>query len=164
MLNRKITVFIFIGIFACCSIFGQDITMVKKFERARKTIHSSISLNLFGFGIGSFVQGDIKGAIVQICFSTVGYALLLPGIFANFETREWVVDVPYRHYPYQDEVGHYETRVNSGAKYALISLGSIFLGANSYIGTIRPVLYQFDKQFDEFYNTRNQSRWPAGEN
>ena len=66
MFYRKVIVFIVLGIFSCVSIFGQNIAEVKEFERARRIIPVSISLNIFGFGIGSFIQGDYKNAFFKV--------------------------------------------------------------------------------------------------
>jgi hypothetical protein len=138
-----------IGIFTCCSVFGQDVTLVKKFERARRTIPVSISLNIFGFGIGSFIQGDTKSGFIQLGISTVGYALLLSGIFGRFEAREGHA------YPDGSTTAY-------GAKYALIGTGCAILSGNIIFGTIRPVMYQFDEQFDVFYDINNEAKWSGG--
>jgi hypothetical protein len=134
-----------IGIFTCCSVFGQDVASVKKFERARRTIPVSISLNIFGFGIGSFLQGDTKAAFIQLGISTIGYALLLPGVFGDFIARANDYDF-----------------METDAKYTLIGLGSTLLAGNAIFGTIRPVMYQFDEQFDAFYDINNEAKWPGG--
>jgi hypothetical protein len=134
-----------IGIFTCFSVFGQDVAAVKKFERARRTIPLSISLNIFGFGIGSFIQGDTKSAFIQLGISTVGYVFLLPGVFGDSIARA-------NNYDYMD----------TDVKNTLIGLGSTLLTGNIIFGTIRPVMYQFDKQFDAFYDIHNDSKWPGG--
>ena len=130
MHNRKLIVFFMLIFFTCFSVFGQDVTAVKEFERARRTIPISISLNIFGFGIGSFIQGDTIAGVLQIGLSTIGYALLLPGIF----------------YP----------------KSSLIGFGSALIAGNAIFGTIKPVMYQFDKKFDTFYDINNDAKWPGG--
>jgi hypothetical protein len=143
MLNRKVIVFIMVGIFTCVSVFGQDVAKVKEFERARKTIPVAISLNIFGFGIGSFLQGDTKAALIQLGISAVGYAFFLPGIL-----------VP---------VGHGKDAFNEAStKNALIGIGGTIMAANALIGAIRPTLYQFDARFDAFYDINNEARWPGG--
>ena len=150
MFNRKVAAFLMVGIFTCISVFGQNVTTVKEFERARRTVPVAITLNLFGFGIGSFIQGDIKGGLIQLGISTVGYALLLPGIFGKFEIDR----------------GKYNGGVTESpaAKYSLIGIGSALVAGNAIFGTIRSTLYPFDKQFDAFYDTKNGARWPAGGN
>jgi hypothetical protein len=145
MLNRKVIVFIMIGVLTCFSAFGQDVAAVKKFERARRTIPVSISLNIFGFGIGSFIQGDTKTAFIQLGVSIVGYALLLPGIFGDSIARA-------------NDHDYMET----GFKNTLIGLGSALLTGNMILGIICPVMYQFDEQFDAFYDVNNESKWPGG--
>ena len=151
MLNRKVIVFIMIGIFTCFSVFGQDVAAVKKFERARRTIPVSISLNIFGFGIGSFIQGDTKAAFMQLGISTIGYAFLLPGIFVDY-SRTATARTRNNYYSHD----------NYTPKYALIGTGSVLLAGNAIFGTIRSVMYQFDEQFDAFYDINNEAKWPGG--
>ena len=149
MFFRKVFVFLIISIFTCVSVFGQDVAAVKEFERARRTIPISITLNIFGFGIGSFIQGDYKNAFIQLGVSTVGYALLLSGIFGNFtasDGRTW---------------SHNNSTIHD-AKYALIGIGSALVAGNLIFGSIRPVLYQFDQKFDVFYDPNNEIKWPGG--
>ena len=162
MLNRKVIVFIMIGIFTCFSVFGQDVAAVKKFERARRTIPVSISLNVFGFGIGSFLQGDTKAALIQLGISTVGYALLLPGIFADFSKTEVRMGIISNSNGSAVPHNYDITTTNYTAKYTLIGIGSVLMAGNAIFGTIRPVMYQFDKQFDTFYDINNEAKWPGG--
>jgi len=149
MFFRKVFVFLIISIFTCVYAFGQDVAAVKEFERARRTIPISITLNIFGFGIGSFIQGDYKNAFIQLGVSTVGYALLLPGIFGNFTA------------PNGEKWSHNNSKVHD-AKYALIGIGSALVAGNAIFGSIRPVLYQFDQKFDVFYDPNNEIKWPCG--
>jgi len=153
MFNRKIITFLMIMIFIGVSVFGQNVAAVKQFERARRTIPVSISLNIFGFGIGSFVQGDYKSAFIQLGVSTVGYALLFSGILGNFSKTETRYDNGYR---YTNKIQ------DDGPKNTLIGIGSALLVSNMVFGTIRPTLYQFDKKFDDFYDINNDVKWPGG--
>ena len=150
MLSRKMIVFIMVGFFTCFSVFGQNVATVKEFERARRTMPIAISFNLFGFGIGSFLQGDTKGALMQLGISTVGYAFLLPGIFSDFIAN--------------DNYSPENLKAANSAKNTFIGIGSVIVAGNAVFGTIRSSLYQFDKKFDEFYNINNEARWPAGGN
>lgn len=144
MISRKVFLVFLTGIIINISVFGQDVKAVKEFERARRTIPVSISLNIFGFGIGSFTQGDYKSAFIQLGVSTIGYAFLLPGIFVPVEKT------------------NKNSFKNEGTKNALIGIGSTLIAGNAIFGTIRPTLYQFDKKFDTFYDINNDAKWPGG--
>jgi hypothetical protein len=157
MLYRKVMMFVVIGIFAGISVFGQDVAKVKEFERARRVIPLNITLNLFGFGIGSFLQGDTTAAWVQVGLSTAGYAFLLSGMFGKFYTNS--VGRRGTNYIFEKDV---VPEVNYAAKYTLIGIGSAFMAANALVGAIRPALYQFDKKFDTFYDINNAAKWPGG--
>ncbi|MCL2878923.1 MAG: P13 family porin [Treponema sp.] len=138
-----------VGIFVGFSAFGQntykpDVETVKQFERARRTVPWAVTLNMFGFGIGSFVQGDKRGATPQIVLSTVGYAFLIPGIL----------------------ILHGAPQSKDGQKALLagnvaIGIGSAVMGVNELIGAIRPVMYQFNPDFNAFYDVNNHFGWPG---
>ena len=155
MFKRGVFVFLLICIISSFSVFGQSITEVKEFERVRRTVPISISLNIFGFGIGSFLQGDLKSALIQLGISTAGYALIFSGIFGNFGTRTETYSNGYGGY-YEDI---YE---NTGPKNALIGLGSVILAGNAFFGAYKAINYQFDKKFDLFYDINNDIKWPGG--
>jgi len=142
MLHKKVIVFFLVGILTCASVFGQDIAKVKEFERAKKTISLAVSLNFFGFGIGSLIQGDTKATFLQLGISTVGYAFLLSGLLTPLSKKDGI---------YQD------------TKDTMVIIGGALMGGNALIGAIRPTLYQFDEKFDTFYDIDNEARWPAGE-
>ena len=152
MFHRKVIALLLVCVFICISVFGQDVTAVKKFERARKTVPVAISLNFFGFGIGSFMQGDIKSALIQAGISTVGYTMLFVGGFGDF-----------RREVEREEAGHTfkEKEPNWAIKGTIMGVGTTLLFGNMFFGTWRATTYQFDKQFDDFYNINNDASWPA---
>ena len=92
---------------------------------------------------------NVISAFIQLGISTVGYALLLPGIFGDFtapDGKNW----------YNGSTVNYEM------KYTLIGIGSALIAGNAIYGTIRPILYQFDKKFDVFYDINNEANWLGG--
>jgi len=97
-------------------------------NKAENTKWLAFALNLFlGFGIGSFVQGDIDGGIISILGAVGGYALIIVGSVR-------MTNALYNDIYYWD--GHV-----SFAGVGFLIAGSVILLGTKIFDAIRPFVY-----------------------
>jgi len=103
-------------------------------KRAEETMWLAFALNLaLGFGIGSFVQGDIDGGLISVLGTVGGYALIIVG---SMRMSAGLYDDGYYgdNYYYGDGYG---TMADAG----LLIAGALVLIGTKIFEALRPFAY-----------------------
>jgi len=104
-----------------------------------------------GFGIGSYIQGDIAFGISQTIMDVTGYTLWFVGL-VNVESEEYVCSG----YSYYGSSCYYEYRTNEEMLELMIA-GMVVIGASRIMSWIFPFVHQrgYNRALNEALNVNN---------